>query len=80
MTNALKWAALVRLLLVIAIFSLSYWGISRADDDKSLDCETALAIAEETEGSEAAYFLIEKAAVSNGIETHEKTYRQAISY
>ena len=68
MVNALKWAALVRLLLVIAILSLSYWSISRADDDKSLDFESALAIVEETEGPEAAYLLSELYREGRGFE------------
>ena len=55
MINALKSTALVRLLLVIAIFSLSYWSISNADDHTPLDFESALAVLEEAEGPEAAH-------------------------
>jgi hypothetical protein len=68
MINALKSAALVRLLLVIAIFSLSYWSISRADDDKPLDFESALAILEEAEGPEAAHLLSDLYREGRGFE------------
>ena len=68
MVNALKLAAIVRLLLGIAIFSLSYWSISSADDDKSLNFESALPIVEETEGSKTAYFLNELYREGHGFE------------
>ena len=43
MMNALKLVALVRLLLVIAILSLSYYSLSTADDGQSTDLESAIA-------------------------------------
>lgn len=41
--NALKLAALVRLLLVVAIIGLSSYSLSRADDGQSLDLESEVA-------------------------------------
>ena len=68
MVIALKLAAIVRLLLGIAIFSLSYWSISSADDDKFLDFGSALAKVEETEGPETACFLNELHREGHGFE------------
>ena len=47
MPNALKLAALVRLLVVVAILGLISYSLSRADDEQSADLDSALV--EETE-------------------------------
>lgn len=43
MPNALKLAALVRLLVVVAILGLISYSLSRADDEKSADLDSAVA-------------------------------------